>query len=104
MLREVKNEADVEGQVAVAADAVRRRVEDLATDRRELRHLSLSLPADIPVVLVPGTRIDPVASTAVRHPRPEALLKPERNERAQGPGGLRERRAVPSSASRTTAG
>jgi hypothetical protein len=52
-------------------------VENLGPESEQVRDLSLGFQAKKPIILVPFTRINPVTPSAVRRPRPPALLQPD---------------------------
>src|SRR5450830_1502672 len=77
---QVKSGADVESGLVAVAGCVGCRVVNLDARRESWCELSLDLPSSVEPVAVVSAAVEPVSASAIRGPRTESFLKPDRQE------------------------
>jgi len=74
MFGRVEDQPDIEAQVVLAADLIGCGVEDLGTQRRQVRQPPLNQPTDVPEIPISFAEIRPVPSSALGGPGNKAPL------------------------------
>ena len=82
---EIDKSADIITDLVTAVRSRRGNIENLCSQGKSFGHVTLPLPAEEPIILVAGTRIDPVTAAAIGLPWTPALLKPEGQEKLSIP-------------------